>query len=147
MFRLVFFLQPEFYGGKSAKETVYSEAMERKVGQYVKIFPESFKNWPCMKVELYGESYISKYQDETNRAKLTYLSARMSLTYISARIGSTKVGTLIGLRQGSSRISLALVNTRLNLTDTSTRTSFAYVEFQISFTASHNYLSARMSAS
>ena len=30
-----------------------------------------------MKVEVYGESYISKYRDETNRAKLTYVGAQI----------------------------------------------------------------------
>jgi len=54
------YLKPEFFGGKSADQIIYSEAKERKVGQYVKIFPVSFKNWPCMKVEVYGESYISR---------------------------------------------------------------------------------------
>ena len=34
---------------------------KEKSGQYVKIFPVSFKTWPCMKVEVHGEDYIRKY--------------------------------------------------------------------------------------
>lgn len=59
-------LQPEFYAGKSAKEIAYSEAKERKVGRFVKIYPVSYvakkskHHSACMKVEIYGNPYLSE---------------------------------------------------------------------------------------
>ncbi|KAL9970967.1 hypothetical protein ACROYT_G023438 [Oculina patagonica] len=53
------YIKPEFYGGKNATEIVYRKAEERKVGQFIRIFPMTFENAACMKVELYGELYIT----------------------------------------------------------------------------------------
>ena len=55
-----FLFQPEFYGGKKASEIAYSTAAERKLGQYVRIFPMSYENRACMKVEVFGKPYIGK---------------------------------------------------------------------------------------
>ena len=61
-----FYLQPEFYGGKSPDEIAYSKAKERKAGRYVKIYPLTFvtkkskHHSACLKAEVYGSRYLSK---------------------------------------------------------------------------------------
>ena len=62
---MTFQLQPEFYGGGSYKEKVYSVAKQRRVGRYVRIFPYDAKrdrgDFLCMQIEIYGVPYLSKY--------------------------------------------------------------------------------------
>ncbi|XP_022793981.1 latent-transforming growth factor beta-binding protein 4-like isoform X2 [Stylophora pistillata] len=53
------YIRPEFHGGISASALIYSNAKERKVGQYVRIFPVSFMAKICMKIEIYGHPYIA----------------------------------------------------------------------------------------
>ena len=74
---MTLYLQPEFYGGKYAKEIAYSIAKERKVGRYVKIYPVSFESKkpksggsPCTKVEIYGAPYLRKYLNLTDQPKI-----------------------------------------------------------------------------
>ena len=62
---MTFELQPEFFGGGSYKEKVYSDAKQRRVGRHVRIFPFDTKqdevDFLCMQVEIYGVPYLSEY--------------------------------------------------------------------------------------
>ncbi|KAJ7393155.1 hypothetical protein OS493_006121 [Desmophyllum pertusum] len=78
--------RPEFYGGG---KITYSTAKERKVGRFIRIFPMSYKNKVCMKMEVYGEPYISKYPDEpyiSGKVPVLVLLNPWGMTYTKVKV-------------------------------------------------------------
>ncbi|CAH3036766.1 unnamed protein product, partial [Pocillopora meandrina] len=81
------FIKPEFYGSTSARaKPVYSEAKERKLGQYVRIYPVASKNRVCMKVEVYGYAF-GKYSKNSAVFRVLMFSLKRVRKTISLSIG------------------------------------------------------------